>query len=402
MPKLPRAVQERAGRTSSRAPRKAGSYAALALQRSQQGERASQAVPETTGVLETLRAGRKPPVRAVVEFTRSLAVMVSARIPVVEALETAARQVEHTALQTTLAGVAERVRSGDSLSLALAQHPEIFSVLYVHLVRVGEVAGLLDQMLLRLAAYLENEQVLRRRLRLAIAYPAVVLAVTVGATAFLLAVIIPTFAEMFADFGAELPAPTLAVIAASDFLRRYALVLALFGIVLVFLVRRVLATDKGAVRWDQFKLRVPVIGTLYRKALTARFCSTLGTLVSSGVPLTEALDVTAGAVNNRVVERVVREMKRRVTRGSSLAGPLETASVFPPMVVQMVAVGEETARLGEMLAHVAGHFETEVDTAVDALTSVIEPVMIVLLGIVLGAILISIYLPMFDLTTAIQ
>ncbi len=328
--------------------------------------------------------------------------MVSARIPVVEALETAARQVEHTALQTTLAGVAERVRSGDSLSLALAQHPEIFSVLYVHLVRVGEVAGLLDQMLLRLAAYLENEQVLRRRLRLAIAYPAVVLAVTVGATAFLLAVIIPTFAEMFADFGAELPAPTLAVIAASDFLRRYALVLALFGIVLVFLVRRVLATDKGAVRWDQFKLRVPVIGTLYRKALTARFCSTLGTLVSSGVPLTEALDVTAGAVNNRVVERVVREMKRRVTRGSSLAGPLETASVFPPMVVQMVAVGEETARLGEMLAHVAGHFETEVDTAVDALTSVIEPVMIVLLGIVLGAILISIYLPMFDLTTAIQ
>lgn len=351
---------------------------------------------------EVLRLNRKPSVRAVVEFTRSFAVMVSARLPLVEALETATMQSEDERLQGVLAEVARRVRGGRSLSESLARHPEVFGRLYVQLVRVGEVAGVLDTVLLRLATYLEKGQALKRRIRLALAYPAVVLVVATGATAFLLTVIVPTFAEMFADFGAELPVPTRVIIAVSDAVRESGLLL--LGVLagLAWGVRYALQTERGRLVWDRLRMRAPVYGTLYRRALTARFCRTLGTMVESGVALTDALDVTAGTMDNGAVEDMVREMQRRVTRGSSLAVPLGKAAVFPPMVVQMVTVGEETARLGEMLGHVAEHYEGEVDSAVEALASVIEPIMIVLLGIVLGALLVAIYLPMFELTSAIQ
>lgn len=406
MPKLPPALRERTSarrpgapspgvRGRSKRPAKVGGLRGIA--RARVGGRGS-------GVFgaEAFQLNRAPSVRAVVEFTRSFAVMVSARLPLVEALETAALQSDDERLQGVLAEVARRVRGGRSLSESLARHPEVFGRLYVQLVRVGEVAGVLDTVLLRLATYLEKGQALRRRVRLALAYPAVVLAVAAGATAFLLTVIVPTFAEMFADFGAELPAPTRAIIAVSDAVRGSGLLLLVVLAGLAWGVRYAVRTERGRRVWDRLRMRAPVFGGLYRRALTARFCRTLGTMVESGVALTDALDVTAGAMDNGVVEDVVREMRRRVTRGSSLAAPLGKAAVFPPMVVQMVTVGEETARLGEMLGHVAEHYEGEVDSAVEALASVIEPVMIVLLGIVLGALLVAIYLPMFELTSAIQ
>lgn len=328
--------------------------------------------------------------------------MVGARLPLVEALETATRQCESDRLRGILTDVVRRVEGGGRLSDALARHGSVFSGVYAPLVRAGEAAGALDAVLLRLADHLERGHELRRRVRLALAYPVLVLTITAAATAFLLTVVVPTFAEMFADFDAELPGPTRLVIATSEGIRQAFPFLVLAALGLGIGVRYAVRSARGRRVWDGFKLRVPLLGSLYRKALTARFCHTLGTLLESGVPLVEALEITAQAAGNQEVERAVLEMRRRVVRGSRLAAPLSKAAVFPPMVVQMVAVGEETARLGEVLAHTAKHYEAEVDAAVDALTSLVEPVLIVVLGLVVGAVLVAIYLPMFEMSTVVQ
>lgn len=328
--------------------------------------------------------------------------MVGARLPLVDALDTAAAQASHQRLKETLAGVARRVRQGSGLADSLARHPDVFGLLYIRLVRVGEVAGVLDEVLLRLADYLEKAHALRRQFRLALVYPAVVLSVAVGAVAFLLTVIVPTFADLFADFDAELPLPTRIVISLSDGLRAYFPLVVLGGIGLLVGGRIALRTEWGGRVWDALRLRLPVLGPLYLKGVIARFCRTLSTMLHSGVPLVDALEVAAGTADNRIVDDAVRAMRHRVVRGSSLAAPLQRETLFPPMVVQMIAVGEETARLDDMLAHVAEHYEREVDAAVQALTSIIEPLLILLLGLVIGTILVAIYLPMFDLVTVIE
>lgn len=328
--------------------------------------------------------------------------MVGARLPVVDALETAAGQTKAAQLQASLRDIAKRVREGASLTDAFSRHGRIYGPFYAQLVRAGELGGVLDDVLLRLATYLEKSHALRRRIRLALVYPGVVLSVAVGAVTFLLAVIVPTFADLFADFDAELPVPTKIIVAVSNVLTSYfvLIVVAAFGLVLGF--RYAIRTERGRRMWDAVRLRIPVSSPLYLKGITARFCRTLSTLLHSGIPLVEALDVTAATIENVHFEGAIQEMKRRVVRGGTLTEPLQTGSLFPPMVVQMISVGEETAKLDEMLAHVAEHYEREVDASVDALTSVIEPVLILVLGLVIGAILVAIYLPMFDLVTVIE
>lgn len=345
---------------------------------------------------------RRVPARALADATRSLAVMVAARLPLVDALRTAARQTDHDRLRATLSDVARRVERGQPLAKSLERHPEVFGPLFGQLVREGEAAGALDAVLLRLADHLEKAEALRRKVRMAMAYPAIVLGVALATVTFLLTVIVPTFADMFADFGAELPLPTRIVLGVTDALQAYGWIALLVIVGLALLARTARRDPRVRRALERIRLRLPVLGPLYAKGLTARVCRTLGTLVESGVALDEALRVTATASESLLAREATAEMRRRVVRGTSLAAPMARASFFPPMVVQMVSVGEETARLSEMLLHVAGHYEAEVDAAVDALASVIEPLLVVVLGIIVGAILVAIYLPMFELTNVIQ
>ncbi|MEL7361468.1 MAG: type II secretion system F family protein, partial [Bacteroidota bacterium] len=296
---------------------------------------------------------RGVPTRALADATRSLAVMVAARLPLVEALRTAARQSDHDRLSTVLSDVARRVERGQPFAASLERHPKVFGPLFGQLVREGELAGVLDAVLLRLADHLEKAEALRRKVRMAMMYPAIVLAVALGTVTFLLTVIVPTFADMFADFGAELPLPTRIVLAVTDGLRAYGWIVLLAAVGL-FVLTRILGSDPRVKRvGERMRLRLPVLGPLYAKGLTARVCRTLGTLVESGVALDEALRVTATSSESLLAREATAEMRRRVVRGTSLAAPMARASFFPPMVVQMVSVGEETARLSEMLLHVA-------------------------------------------------
>lgn len=341
------------------------------------------------------------PSRALVDFTRSFAVMLRARLSLVQSLTTAAAQCRHPGLQRVLDAVVSEVQGGKSLSESLSRHGRVFNKLYVHLTRVGEMAGVLDQVMLRLAAHLEKTAALKRKIRFAMFYPGLIMTVAVGAIFFFLIVIVPTFAEMYADFNQQLPGPTQVVLRLSQMLTEYAvwMVLGLGGV--AFGIGMALRTPQGQRAWDRAKLRVPLLGSLLQKGLTARFCRTLGTLLSSGVSLVDALGILANASGNRYVEEVMGNVLGRVRRGSSLYAPLKNAGFFPDMVVQLIAVGEQTAELDAMLLHAAQHYEQELDALLDGLTAIIEPVLIVAIGVMLGSILVSLYLPMFELMQAV-
>lgn len=342
------------------------------------------------------------PQKALVAFTRNLAVMLNARLPLVQALRTVASQCKHRRLAQVLDEVRRSVQGGRSLSASLAQHQTVFPPLYVPLTRMGEVAGILDKVLLRLADHAEKTAALRRKIGLALVYPGVILCVALGATVFLLTTIVPTFADMFAEFGAELPGPTQFILSVSAAITEHAfstllgLAVALGGMLLALRIPRV------RYLWDRYKLKIPFFGSLLHRSLIARFCRTLGTLLDSGVRLVDALTLLGQAAGNRYAEKEIGEILKRVRRGSGLYHPLkEQTTLFSPMVVQMIAVGEETAELDTMLLHAANHYEKEVDGLVESLSSVIEPVLIVAIGLLLGGILIAMYLPMFEMMHAV-
>lgn len=340
--------------------------------------------------------------KALMQFTRNFSVMIGARLSLVKALDTARAQTDDERLSSVLKDVAQDVRAGRSLSAGLQAHRDVFGRLYVHLVRVGERAGILSQMLRQLAHYLQRRHELRRKVRLAFVYPGLILTVAIGATTFLLTVIVPTFAELFAEFEAELPGPTQWVLGLSETLTSHYLLLIGGTVALVFGMRAVLRTDPGTRLWDTIRLQAPLFGSLYLKTVTARMCRTLGTLLENGVALDEALTVQIEAADNVHVEAALQEMIQAVRRGDSLAAPVARADLFPEMIVQMIRVGEETAELGPMLLEAADHYEEEVRDTADTLTSILEPVLIVVIGILLGGILISLYLPMFDLMDVVQ
>jgi type IV pilus assembly protein PilC len=335
-------------------------------------------------------------------FTRQFSTMINSGLPLVQCLDILAKQAERDHFRKLISQTMRDVEAGSTLADALSRHPSVFNDLYVNMVEAGEAGGVLDVILGRLATYLEKMDALKRKIKSAMMYPAVVFAVTIAATTFMLVFIIPTFAKLYSDFGGELPGPTRIVMALSDFVRTkwYLLIAGLIGV--LFGLRKYYNTKDGRAVIDKFLLRIPVLGPVLLKAAIARFTRTLGTLVSSGVPILEGLDITAKAAGNTVVRNAVMKTRTSIQTGQTIAGPLRDSEVFPPMVVQMISVGEETGALDEMLSKIADFYDDEVDTAVDSLTSVIEPIMIVIMGVIVGGMVVAMYLPIFKLVTVIM
>ncbi len=330
-------------------------------------------------------------------FTRQFATMIGAGLPMVQCLDILSAQTENPEMAKIVTQVRDGVQGGATLSDAMKRHSKIFDDLYTNMVEAGEVGGALDAILVRLAVYREKADQLLRKVKGAMVYPAVVVFVAVSVTIGMLTFIVPVFAKMFAGMGAELPAPTLVVLAISNFLKSnflYILV-GLGGFMAGFVAWK--KTPNGALTVDKIMLRVPVLGNLVRKSSVARFTRTLSTLLASGVSILEALEITAKTAGNLVVAKAINKSVLAIAEGDTITGPLKASGVFPPMVTQMIGVGEKTGGLDEMLNKIADFYDEEVDEAVTALTSVIEPIIIVFMGIAIGGIMIAMYLPMFDI-----
>lgn len=330
-------------------------------------------------------------------FTRQFSTMIGAGLPMVQCLDILSQQMEAAELRKIVGQVKESVQSGTTLSEALRKHKKIFDDLYVNMVEAGEVGGALDTILVRLANYREKADALARKVKGALVYPIVVSIVAIGVTIAMLKWIVPVFAKMFHDLGAELPGPTQVVLQISNLLNDYFWVFILMVVALVVIYKMIGRTANGRLQIDKVKLRIPAVGNLIRKSSVARFARTLGTLISSGVSILDALDTTARTAGNRVVHDAIKRATLSIAEGDTITGPLKESGVFPPMVIQMISVGEKTGGLDEMLNKIADFYDEEVDAAVAALTSLIEPVVIVVMGAVIGGILISMYLPMFDI-----
>jgi len=335
-------------------------------------------------------------------FTRQFSVMIDAGLPLVQGLDIIATQAENPEFRRVLGDVKARVEAGSTFADALAQHPKAFNDLFVQLVRAGEIGGILDTILQRLGAYIEKNEKLKRRVKGAMVYPSIVLTVAVGVTLVLLMVVTPTFEKMFKDFGGAMPAPTQFLIDLShSFRNRWYLI---FGIPTGVLVawRAWLRTKRGRELWDAFVLKLPVLGSVVKKVSVARFTRTLGTMLSSGVPILDALEIVAKSAGNKTVERGILITRAKIAEGKNIAGPLADTKVFPPMVVQMIGVGEATGAMDQMLNKIADFYDDEVDVAVAALTSMIEPIMMVFLGGVVGGFLVAMYLPIFSIAGNIK
>ena len=335
-------------------------------------------------------------------FSRQFATMIAAGLPLVQCLQTLGLQVERQHFQEIIGKVAADVESGSTLSEGMARFPNVFNELYVNLVHVGETGGVLDSMLARLSTYLEKAQALRHRVQMAVIYPALVILVAILVVTFLMIFVIPIFAAFFTKAGVPLPLPTRIVVGMSNAIANYwyLILAAIVGIILGF--RAWYRTESGRLAVDSALLRAPIFGPLMRKIAVARFTRTLSALLGGGVPIIDALRITAKTAGNRVVENAVMEARERVMAGQTLGERLRDSKVFPPMVVQMVVVGEQTGALDNMLGKVADYYEDEVDVAVAGLTSLLEPILIVFLGVVVGGIVIAIYLPIFQVVTLIK
>lgn len=330
-------------------------------------------------------------------FTRQFATMISSGLPMIQCLEILAAQSENKEFRKILLKVKDTVQSGSTLADALGRHPKIFDQLYVNMVEAGEMGGALDVILIRLANYREKAEVLIRKVKGAMMYPIVILVVAISVTVAMLAFVVPVFAKMFAGLGEELPAPTQVILAISNFLQAYFLYIIGALITIIILYRIGVKNPHGRLMADKVIINLPMLGSLIRKSAIARFSRTLGTLLASGVSILEALEITAKTAGNRVIHDAIRKSVVSIAEGDTITAPLKETGVFPPMVTQMISVGEKTGGLDEMLNKIADFYDEEVDAAVSALTSIIEPVVVVFMGVVVGGILIAMYLPMFDI-----
>jgi type IV pilus assembly protein PilC len=340
--------------------------------------------------------------RDVVVFTRQFATMINAGLPLVQALDILAQQTENKTLAGVTRQVVYDVESGQTLADALRKHPKAFSDLYVNMVAAGEAGGILDTILQRLAQFLEKNDAIVRKVKGAMVYPAVILTVAVVAVAVLLIFVIPTFQNMFASVNMELPLPTRIVIGASNVLKNYWW--ALIGVMVtgVFALTRYYKTAGGRLQIDGLLLRFPVLGDVLRKSAVSRFTRTLGTLISSGVSILDGLEITARTAGNMVIHNAVMESRQSIASGDTISAPLQRSKVFPPMVISMISVGEQTGGLDEMLSKIADFYDEEVDAAVSTMLSLMEPIMIVVLGVVVGGMVVAMYLPIFDMVNAVQ
>jgi type IV pilus assembly protein PilC len=349
-----------------------------------------------------LSFGGKAKTKDLVLFTRQFATMINAGLPLVQSLDILANQQPNKKAAEKIRAVLSDVESGSTLADAMGRHRDFFSEIYVNMVAAGEAGGILDVILLRLAEYLEAADKLRRKVKGAMFYPVTVMSFAALAIAVLLIFVIPTFAGFFESAGVALPLPTRIVMGLSDFLITWwwavAAVLAGIG----WVIRTYRRTPAGRLATDRLLLRIPMLGGILRKAAIARFSRTLGTLVQSGVPILDGLEITARTAGNRVVEDAVMKSRASIAGGETIAEPLKRSEVFPPMVVQMINVGEQTGGLDDMLSKIADFYDEEVDSAVGALTSVIEPVMIVFLGAIVGGMVVAMYLPIFDIIKTVE
>ena len=341
--------------------------------------------------------GPKVKAKDLVVFTRQFATMIDAGLPIVQGLDILGRQHENPAMRRTLLDVKEYVQTGGTLADSLARHPKSFDDLYVNMVSAGETGGVLDLILERLADYLEKIDKLKRQVKTAMIYPGVVTGTAILVTSILLIFVIPTFADLFSGFGAALPTPTRWVIELSNYAVEYGTAIFLSTIAFFWMFRRFIKTDRGKSIVHPIALKVPVFGPLIRKVAVARLSRTLSTMLSSGVPILEALKICGRTAGNKVVENEINGVQISISEGRTIAEPLENSSVFPPMVVQMISVGESTGALDAMLSKVADFYEDEVENAVTALKQLIEPVMILVLGVLVGGLVVAMYLPIFKL-----
>jgi len=334
-------------------------------------------------------------------FTRQFATMVNAGLPLVQCLDVLGRQLDKPHFKEVVQKVTADVEGGSTLAEALEKHPAVFSDLYVNMIAAGEAGGILDVILARLAQFLEKADALQRKVKGAMTYPTIVLTVAGGACIFMLMFVIPVFAKMFSDFGGTLPAPTRIVMGASNFLRDFWWLLGAIAAVGTVSYKRYRATESGRLVTDKAALKMPILGNVLRKSGVARFTRTLGTLIGSGVPILQGLEITSRTAGNKVLQIAIEDTSRSISQGDTIADPLRASGVFPPMVVQMISIGEQTGALDEMLAKIADFYDDEVDAAVEALTAAIEPLMIVVMGGMVGSMLVAMYLPMFKMSSVV-
>jgi len=334
-------------------------------------------------------------------FARQLATMVDAGITLVAALDILGEQMDNKTFGAVVLNVRNDVETGSSLSAAMAKHKKVFSALFINMVKAGESSGMLDEILERLAEYLEKTSSLQKKVQSAMVYPAIVSSMAVGITLVLLLKVIPVFKSIFEGFGAKLPAPTMFLITMSETLQKYFLIVAMVVAAIAFLVMKYVSTDKGRYQLDNLLLNVPIFGVLIRKMAISKFTRTLSTLIKSGVPILSALDIVGKTAGNRAVELAIERVRTNVREGESIAEPLAKSGIFPPMVTRMVSVGEQSGELEKMCSKIADFYDDQVDTAVKGLTSMIEPLIILFLGVSIGTIAICMLLPIFKLNTVV-
>jgi type IV pilus assembly protein PilC len=339
--------------------------------------------------------------RDIVIFTRQFATMINSGLPLVQALDILAEQTENKALKDVTRSVVYDVESGHTLADALRKHPKAYSELYVNMVAAGEAGGIQDTILNRLAGYIEKTMALKKKVKGAMVYPSVIMGVAVAVVALMMLFVIPSFAKMFTEFGGQLPAPTRIVMTLSDFFVKWWWLLLILIIGPIIGMRQFYQTSQGREIFDRFFLKLPVVGLLIRKVAVAKFTRTLSTLITSGIPILEGMDIVARTAGNKVIEHAIIRTKNGISEGKTIAEPLKATNVFPPMVVQMISVGEASGALDTMLGKIADFYDEEVDTAVGGLTAMLEPMLMVFLGVVLGFIVVAMYLPVFKLASTI-
>jgi len=337
----------------------------------------------------------------VVIFTRQLSTMIDAGLPLVQALEILEKQQENSSFKKILNSVRTDVEAGSTMADAMRKHPKVFDNLFTNMIEAGETGGILDTILSRLAVFMEKAMALSKKIKGAMTYPTICLSLSVIILAVILIFVIPVFSEMFTSFGKALPLPTQIVIDMSNFVKAYWWIILIAIIVLVFLFKKIYNTEKGRLSVDRMLLVFPLIGELLRKVAVSKFTRTLGTMLHSGVPILEALQVVARTANNKVIERAVYRVADSIAEGRPIAEPLEEGGVFPNMVVQMIRVGESVGALDTMLDKIADFYDEEVDQAVENITSAIEPLMMVVLGGLIGGVVIAMYLPIFQIASIV-
>ncbi len=349
----------------------------------------------------SLPTGKKVPRRSIAIFTRQLATMIDAGLPLVQSLDILSSQQEHKTFKNIIREIREDVEGGSTFAGALKKHPSTFDDLYTNLVVAGEEGGILDNILTRLSNYIEKAEALKKKVKSAMIYPAIIVSVAVLVVIILMIFVIPVFETMFKSAGQSLPLPTLIVLTMSKFIKKYIIVFIPAAILFVFLFRRFYKTESGKTIVDRLTLKVPVFGMLLKKVAVARFARTLGTLVSSGVPILDGLQIVSRTAGNRVIETAIMDARASIREGETIAEPLGRSNIFPPMVIQMISVGESTGALDSMLSKIADFYDDEVDVAVSNLTSLLEPFLMVFLGVVIGGVVIAMYLPIFQMASAV-